>query len=105
MQMPNDPDPMFRQRLVIEGDTMSHVLEQTNRREILEGVATFRREAPPPDRPGFGRVALQIPEEDFKQLVRKYPDLMSRDAGIKSKAWLAFMQTSECEPYKLRDKI
>lgn len=96
---------MFRQGIWLRDGQVTHAWEQTNRGQVLDAVAATRREHPVADRPALGRWALSIPFEDHAQLLRKYPDLGSRDAAIKSRAWLAFMASAESEPYKMRDRI
>ena len=74
---------------------------QPNRRAILEQVKT-RRDNPGSvrDFEGLGRPALTIPMLDLHRLFRIYPELKCPDAGIKTKAWLKFMRSSESEPYR-----
>ena len=53
----------------------------------------------------FGRLALQIPIEDYRRLVAANPDLASRDAKVKTNAMLKFIASPESMPYRVRDKI
>lgn len=96
---------MFRQGLWIRDGRVTHAWEQPGRVGILEAVAATRREHPVADRPGFGRWALSVPLEDHAQLVRKYPELGSPDARIRSAAWLRFIKSPESAPYRMRDRI
>lgn len=50
---------------------------------------------------GWGRTELCIPELDYYLLTARYPDLVSPDAEIQRKAWIAFLATSQSEIYKV----
>ena len=52
---------------------------------------------------GFGW-ELSIPELHFHRLIKKYPELQSPDREISLKAWKRFLGTSECDPYRVRDR-
>ena len=94
---------MLRSQMFMRDGYATHVLEQTERDQLLEVVAATRREHPIADRQGLGRWALSVPIEDYCALRRKYPDLAAPDAQIKSRAWLAFMASDECKPYRMRE--
>lgn len=98
-------EPLFRRSMWFEGDELVHRLEQPSRELILDTNREMRKAEPMADRPGLGRWALSVPLEDWQALRAKYPDLASRDPQISSRAWLAFMQSSEAEPYKVRDSV
>ena len=53
----------------------------------------------------FGRLALQIPEDDHRRLVAAIPALASKDAKERTNAWHAFMRDPASIPYRVRDKI
>jgi hypothetical protein len=55
----------------------------------------------------WGSTILQIPELDFYVLVKRYPDLMSADAEISTRAYDKFLRSPESEPYRVRttDKV
>lgn len=52
----------------------------------------------------WGAPALRIPEVDYIKLVKKYPDLASRDNLTRSLAWKKFLQSTESTPYRLDDR-
>jgi hypothetical protein len=96
---------MFRQAVQIRDHRLTYVLEQLERDEILAAVAGTRVEHPVADRPGLGRWALSIPMEDMARLRLVYPDLAASDNGIRSKAWMRFIQSDESRPYRMRERI
>jgi hypothetical protein len=50
----------------------------------------------------FGAVELSIPELDFYVITSRYPDLMSPDAEISTKAWNKFIRSSESAIYRTK---
>ena len=46
-------------------------------------------------------VSLNIPPLDYEVLIRKYPDLNSKDTEIAHKAWQKFTRSTESEPYRV----
>lgn len=50
---------------------------------------------------GFAGVELSIPEFDYAVLQVRFPDLNSKDAGIRRNAWLKFAKDPASEPYRL----
>ena len=80
-------------------------LSQPSRALILERNARLRA------KPGslrdltFARLGLTIPLEDYHDLRLKYPDLASRDAQIRTAAWLRFIRSGESEPYRVGTKV
>jgi hypothetical protein len=95
----------FNVKLIQQGDTLTSVRTQYGRDEIIETVAQLRQGGGAPDRPGFGRFALVIPQLDWLALREKYPELASSDIKIKSRAYHLFMRSDESKPYRLREKI
>jgi len=83
--------------------TLNRRLIQNNRLQILEQNRALRNEGVKDM--SFMRWALSIPEVDFMNLVRKYPDLQSRDANSKTRAWRRFISSAESVPYRMHDKI
>jgi hypothetical protein len=84
---------------------LTSVRTQRARPLILDTLQKMRTAAPMADRPGLGRWALSVPEEDHLALCLKYPDLASVDAGIRSAAWGRFIASSESLPYRVRERI
>lgn len=95
---------MFQQRFVIDpgGRTVTGIMQQINRTQVMEAIATLRNESPPADREGLGRFALSIPFEDWVRLRTKYPELASTDAATKSRAYLRFLRSEESRPFRMR---
>jgi hypothetical protein len=50
----------------------------------------------------WGSTILQIPELDFYVLVKRYPELVSPDPEISTKAFDKFLRSSESLPYRVR---
>lgn len=53
----------------------------------------------------FGYAALSIPELDYYVLVVRFPDLRSKDAEIKRKAWQKFCRDDASLPYRVDASI
>lgn len=50
----------------------------------------------------WGTVMLHIPPMDFQVICARWPDLLSPDHEINTKAWDKFMNSPESEPYRVR---
>jgi hypothetical protein len=98
-------DGVIRQELSVQPSTDELVVrtEQVNRAAILEGNAILRNQASLRRTDGL-RLALRVPDEDIAALRLKYPDLASRDATTRSRAWAKFIQSEESRPYRVTDK-
>jgi hypothetical protein len=79
--------------------------DQAGRELILERNAALRREEGTLRDLTFARQIASIPLDDWAVLIAKYPDLDSRDAATKRRALVAFLQSPEGEPYRVRGKI
>lgn len=88
-----------------EGDTVGSVREQIARPLILDTLGHMRQAAPMADSEGLGRWALCIPHEDWLRLRDKYPALASPDQAEKSRAYVAFINSSESAPFRVRERI
>jgi hypothetical protein len=77
-------------------------LSQPSRDLILQRNAELRKQPGALRDLSFGRLALTIPLEDLDALRAKYPDLASRDAGIRSAAWKRFIASAESKPYRVK---
>jgi hypothetical protein len=95
----------FNVKLIQQGDTLTSIRTQYGRDEILQTVAGIRQAGGVDDREGMGRWGLSIPFEDWLRLRAKYPELASKDAKIKSRAYLRFMRSSESLPFRITEKI
>jgi len=97
---PDEPDPITV-RLVEEQGTLYSDWRQPGRNALLGGIQTLRQ-----DRlaKGFrwGRPELEIPAIDLHFLTKANPDLASRDATTKTKAWKKFIASPESLPYRVR---
>lgn len=95
---------IWRRRFVYqphEGKLYSE-LSQPSRPIILERNARLQAERGALRDLSFGRLELTIPYEDWLALREKYPDLASKDGEIKTRAWLAFRNSAESRPYRVR---
>ena len=76
------------------------------RRRILEGVRRIRDGIDAKPKPlgtggGFGGVELVIPEFDFPFIQAMFPDVTSKDAEIRTRAWQKFAKSPLSEPYRV----
>ena len=96
---------LIRQTLIDNNGVLHGRLLQPERLAILKHNAELRRNPEAWKKTDFGmRTELSIPEVDYHYLLKKYPALGSTNAQEKSLAWKKFMQSSECDPYRVRDK-
>jgi len=96
---------MFNVRMVSEAARLTLVTDQPSQGLILDTVAEMRKCEPMADRPGLGRWALSIPFVDWLEIRRKYPDIASDDAQIKTRAYARFMASAESIPFRVREVI
>lgn len=97
-------DGTMIREVIFEKDAVHGLLTQDarSRKMILERNLRLRNE------PGALRhldhmgLELTIPEEDYYNLIKKYPDLNSKDHLTQSLAWKKFMGTAEAVPYRVR---
>jgi hypothetical protein len=92
---------MFKVGMMSEAARLTLVTHQTNEALILDTCAEMRKCEPMADRPGLGRWALSIPFVKWLEIRRKYPDLASDDAQVKSRAYARFMASAESMPYRV----
>jgi len=99
-------DGTIIQQAILDDDLVLHTrLMQPERQAILRHNAELRRNPEAWKKTDFGmRTELSIPEVDYILLLRKYPKLGSKNAHEKTLAWQEFMRSSECDPYRVRDK-
>lgn len=88
----------------VEGGQIVRETRQPSRRPILAELQEIRKEAGALRPLSFMGWELCIPEADYWPLLAKYPELKSLDAEIKTRAWRRFMASSECDPYRVRDR-
>ena len=88
-----------------EAERLTCVTTQPMERLILETNAELRKCEPMADREGLGRWALSVPFLKWVELRRKYPDLASTCAEVKSRAWLRFINSPESAPFKVREHV
>jgi hypothetical protein len=75
-------------------------------RRHLEAVRRIREGIDPKPKTlgshgGFAGVELSIPELDYAILKIRYPELNSRDANERTRAWQRFANSPESEDYRL----
>lgn len=72
------------------------------RREVLNLNKEIRNSIEPLGHLPWGSSMLQIPELDYYVLIRRFPELNSPDAEIKTKSWDKFARSTASEPYRVR---
>lgn len=86
-------------------DILYRRLSQPSRGFILERNARLRADPSGIRKLDWGRPALTIPLEDLMHLKLKFPDLNSRDAEIRTRAWKKFLASGESRPYRIGTKV
>ena len=94
---------IYRNQWMISAGKLFRRQTQPNRELLLERNAKLRREGGLADLT-FAGLELRIPEIDYYQLRKKYPDLNAPDGEIRTKAWRRFAASSEADPYRIRDR-
>lgn len=95
----------IKQRTVVEGDRVYNVWDQpaTERQAVLDGNTRVRNDRTA-RRLDWGQPHLRIPELDLELLKQRNPDLASADGQVRRKAWIAFYNSAEALPYRVRPK-
>ena len=73
------------------------------RRGKLETIAAMRRELEIRDA-GFGRWMLSIPFEDYHRLLKRHPELSSKDPAVKTAFYRKFIRSEASAPYRVQEK-
>lgn len=95
--------PGMQTRFWMEQNHLVRQRTQPERKMILEHVQQRRNDGNVPDKSeALGRPALTIPEMDYWELIKKYPDLdpQNGDTDTQTKAWLKFMRSTASIPYR-----
>ncbi len=71
---------------------------QPERGRILEHVGAMRREGAIRDLE-WGRLAAVVPEQDYRELVVRYPELKAKEADVRTRAWVRLLASSEGRKY------
>lgn len=97
-------DGIMEREIIFDGDQVHGLLTQNkqSRQLILERNLRLRNEPGALNHMGFMGLELTIPQEDYYNLLKKYPDLNSRDSLTHSLAWKKFMGSAESVPYRVR---
>ena len=91
----------IRQVTYVEDGVVHRGRFQPNERDILKfNQETF--DAGAARDLSFAAPQLNIPENHLYLLWKKYPELNSPDAGIKTRAWRRFLNSAESKPYRVR---
>lgn len=93
----------IRQRIVEEGDRVYNVWEQPSAGAILEQNRAVRdnRTARSMD---WAAPHLRIPEVHLELLKQRIPELSAPDGQVRRRAWIAFYNSPESAPYRVRPK-
>lgn len=94
---------IYRHRYKRSGSGVIRIQDQPNRELLLERNAKLRREGGLANLT-FAEHALRIPEIDYYQLKDRHPELASMDPEIRTRAWRAFVASSEADPYRTKDR-
>lgn len=86
------------------GDTLVRKTTQPNQDVIKNFNAELKKNPGALGHLSFGGLELNIPELDYLALVKKYPNLRHTDGETRTTAWTVFMQSSEADPYRVRDR-
>ena len=77
-------------------------MSEPTRQQILEVNKQFRQGSlQKPNAPDVGYVSMVIPTKDFKILKIIYPDLASKDAQVRLKAWKKLEASALGEVYRV----
>jgi hypothetical protein len=93
----------IQQSLSLEDGKLLSETGQPERDQIMVDIANQRLADRKTKDLKMGRLYLEVPEMDLWQLKLKYPELGSKDAEIKTRAWKKFIHTTEAKPYLIRD--
>ena len=66
-------------------------------------AASWNQKPPRPLR--WGRLAVQLPENEYQRLLHQKPELRCWDQEVRSKAWDKWLQSEESRPYRVRERI
>ncbi len=94
---------IYRHEFDVSGGKLIRRQTQPNEAALLERNAQLRREGGLADLT-FAGDQMRIPEIAYYALQKKYPDLASLDAEIRTKAWRRFYASSEADPYRTHDR-
>lgn len=75
-----------------------------SRKAKLETIAAMRREMVIRDREGLGRWTLSIPFEDYFRMLKRHPELASKDPKVKSEFYRKFIRSEASLPYRVQEK-
>lgn len=99
---PHIVDGLYRDRYCEEDGTIYRVRDQVNRGAILAANQLAR--SLEKRRTDGMRWALQIPADDYADLVLRNPELIAADREIKDRAWRKFIASPESLPYRIWDQ-
>jgi hypothetical protein len=99
----SNPESQFRQFGMPQFVTTTG---NADRRRHLEAIRRIREGIDPKPKTlgsfgGFAGVELSIPELDYAILKIRFPELNSRDAGERTRAWQRFARSEASLPYRL----
>lgn len=95
---------MLRHDYKVSGGVLIRTETQPDENRILQANQEVRRNPDALRNLSFAGLELRIPEIAYYALRKKYPELNSPDAEIRTKAWRRFLATSEADEYRMRPK-
>lgn len=88
----------------LQGDELVRRVRQPTEDRILDRNAELRKNPGALRELSFMGLELTIPALHYERLIRTNPDLHSRDAETKTRAWRKFFGSSAADPYRVRDR-
>ena len=90
----------LRRRTSVSGNILTIETSDPNSDRILAENQKWRNEGLIKKRPDL-HFAISMPEFEYYMLMRRYPDLDSKDSEICTKAWKKWIASSESRPYRV----
>ena len=88
----------------MQGGELVRRIRQPSEDRILDRNAELRKNPGALRELSFAGLELTIPELHYLRLIQERPDLHSSDAETKTRAWRAFIASSDADPYRVRDR-
>lgn len=80
-----------RERLTANGRAVGELNQKLQREQVIGGM-------------GWGRWALQIPENEYQRVLLQNPELSCWDKDIRTRAWNKLMNSDRARAWRVREK-